>query len=75
MIAAISYWSFEHGLSNEHPIRDAAAQARQAGFQGIELAIAETGVLSVASSQADLRQDSANASTRSACRWIRSPPE
>ena len=53
MISAISYWSFEHGLSNEHPIQDAAAEARQVGFEGIELAIGETGVLSVSSSQAD----------------------
>jgi L-ribulose-5-phosphate 3-epimerase len=53
MIAAINYWSFEHGLSNEHPIEDAAAQAREAGFEGIELAIGERGMLTVKSSQAD----------------------
>jgi hexulose-6-phosphate isomerase len=56
MIIAINYWSFEHGLANEHPIEDAAAEARATGFEGIELAIAETGVLSVTSSQADCRR-------------------
>jgi len=53
MLATINYWSFEHGLTNEHPILDAAVQAREAGFEGIELAIAETGVLSVSSTAAD----------------------
>ena len=56
MISAINYWSFEHGLSNEHPIREAAAQAAQARFEAIELAIDKTGVLSVTSSQDDCRR-------------------
>jgi L-ribulose-5-phosphate 3-epimerase len=56
MISAINYWSFERGLSNEHSIRDAAAQAREAGFEAIELAIGESGVLSVASSLDDCRR-------------------
>jgi hexulose-6-phosphate isomerase len=56
MISAINYWSFERGLSNEHSIREAAAQAREAGFEAIELAIAESGVLSVTSSLDDCRR-------------------
>jgi hexulose-6-phosphate isomerase len=56
MITSISYWSFEHGLTGEHPIEDAAAQAKAAGFEGIELAIGAAGVLSVSSSQADCRR-------------------
>jgi hexulose-6-phosphate isomerase len=56
MITAINYWSFERGLSNEHPIRESAIQARAAGFEAIELAIAESGVLSVTSSLADCRR-------------------
>jgi hexulose-6-phosphate isomerase len=56
MISAINYWSFERGLTNEHPIRDAAMQASEAGFEAIELAIAETGVLSVETSQEGCRQ-------------------
>ena len=56
MIKAINYWSFERGLSNDHPVREAAAQAKAAGFDAIELAIAEAGVLSVDSSQEDCRK-------------------
>lgn len=56
MISAISYWSFENALANECPIPLAASQARQAGFEAIELAIAETGVLTIASTQADCRE-------------------
>lgn len=56
MISAINYWSFEQGLSNEHSINKAAQQAAAAGFDAIELAIGETGVLSVASSQVDCRR-------------------
>lgn len=53
MITAINYWSFEHALSNEAPISQVCTQAREAGFQAVELGIAETGVLTVNSSQAD----------------------
>ncbi|MGD9633253.1 MAG: sugar phosphate isomerase/epimerase family protein [Pirellulales bacterium] len=56
MISAFNYWGFEHGLSNEHPIDAAAKQAAAAGFAAIELAIGETGVLSVTSSQEDCRR-------------------
>jgi L-ribulose-5-phosphate 3-epimerase len=47
MIKAISYWSFPGGLENRCPIEDAITGARQTGFAGIELAIGETGVLTV----------------------------
>jgi L-ribulose-5-phosphate 3-epimerase len=56
MISAINYWSFEHGLTNEHPIDSAAEQAARSGFEAIELAIGETGVLSVTSSQDECRR-------------------
>ena len=56
MLAAISYWSFERGLTNDHPIRDAVAQAREAGFGAIELAIGQKGVLTVTSSEEDCRK-------------------
>jgi len=56
MITAINYWSFEHGLENEHPIEAAARQAAAAGFEAIELAIAPSGVLSVTSSLEDCRK-------------------
>lgn len=56
MLTAINYWSIERGLTNEHPIRDAAMQAREAGFEAIELAIAETGALYVDTSRDDCRR-------------------
>lgn len=56
MITAINYWSFEHGVSNQHPIETAVKQAASAGFEAIELAIAPSGVLSVTSSLEDCRR-------------------
>jgi len=56
MITGISYWSFEKGLANEHPVDEAAREAKAAGFQAIELTIAESGVLSVNSTQDDCRK-------------------
>lgn len=47
MIKSISYWSFEHGLANTHPIGDALAEAKGVGFEGLELCIGTEGVLNV----------------------------
>ena len=52
MIKSISYWSIDRGAGGaERPIDEAVVLARDAGFQGIELAVAPTGVLSVATDQ------------------------
>ncbi len=56
MTSAINYWSFERGLSGECSAKDAARQAKSAGFEAIELCIAESGVLSVTSSLEDCRR-------------------
>jgi hexulose-6-phosphate isomerase len=53
MIPGISYWSFEDGLANTHPIEAALRQARDAGFEALELALATEGVLTVESTQRD----------------------
>lgn len=45
MIKCISYWSIPDGLAGTCSIDDAADAAKNAGFAGIELAIAPTGVL------------------------------
>jgi L-ribulose-5-phosphate 3-epimerase len=45
MIKAISYWSFPGGLDGSYPIDKALDEAKSAGFQGLEPAIATTGVL------------------------------
>jgi hexulose-6-phosphate isomerase len=56
MKTGISYWSFDGGLSGELPAGKAAAIAKSAGFEVIELCIAESGVLSVNSSEADCKK-------------------
>ncbi len=45
MIKAISYWSMKDGLAGTHPIADALAQAKAAGFAGLELAVGGAGEL------------------------------
>ncbi len=45
MIKAISYWSLPGGMEGSCPIEEAMEAAQKAGFTGIELCIAETGVL------------------------------
>ena len=45
MKKCISYWSVEGGLAGTAPIDDAMRQAKDAGFDGIELAIGTGGVL------------------------------
>jgi len=52
MIKAISYWSMDGGLAGTCRIVDAMRWAKDAGFAGIELAIAETGVLTPSTDQA-----------------------
>jgi len=56
MYKAISYWCFDGGIENTCPIEDACRQAAEAGYQGIELAIDQTGVLTTQSSESDCRR-------------------
>ena len=56
MIKAISYWSIKGGLEGTCPIDDALRQAKQSGFAGLELAIGETGVLSVETDEKTCRE-------------------
>ncbi|MBI1337640.1 MAG: TIM barrel protein [Phycisphaera sp.] len=51
MIKSISYWSVKGGESC--PIPDAIAQAKNAGFAGIELCIGKSAVITPTTSQAD----------------------
>ena len=55
MKKCISYWSLPGGLEGTCPVKDAAAASKAAGFDGIELCIAETGVLTPATDEATCR--------------------
>lgn len=52
----ISYWSMKDGLANTHPIADALAEAKAAGFDGLELGIAPEGALTVDTTQAECEE-------------------
>lgn len=45
MKISASYWMFEGGLEAERPIAEAMCEAKQLGFDAIELAVASQGVL------------------------------
>jgi len=53
MIKCISYWSMQDGLAGTCPIEDALAQARAAGFAGLELCVGTEGVLTPETPQAE----------------------
>ena len=52
MKISASYWMFEGGLEAEEPIADAMQEAKQLGFDAIELAVAGRGVLTHEATQA-----------------------
>ncbi len=56
MIKSISYWSMKGGLNGSCSIDEAAFQAREAGFTGLELCIAEVGVLTPSTDQETCEQ-------------------
>src|SRR5438067_1635390 len=49
MILCISYWSVRDGLTNTRPIEEAIVEAKEAGYDGIELACGMNGALSIES--------------------------
>lgn len=56
MIKAISYWSMKDGMAGTHPIDDALATAKAAGFQGLELCIGTDGVLNIDTPRSECEQ-------------------
>jgi L-ribulose-5-phosphate 3-epimerase len=56
MRISASYWMFEGGLEAAIPVADAMAQARNLGFDAIELCIASSGVLTHETTQAQCEQ-------------------
>lgn len=53
MIKSISYWSLKDGLANTHPLEDALATVKAAGFGGIELCMGTEGVLNTQTTQGE----------------------
>ncbi len=49
MMRGISYWSLENGLAGTHPIDQALQEARNTGFEALELCIGLEGVLNIQS--------------------------
>ncbi|MCE9590331.1 MAG: sugar phosphate isomerase/epimerase [Planctomycetes bacterium] len=56
MIKSISYWALQDGLAGTHPIDKALAEAKAAGFHGLELAVGTSGVLHTGTSDAELKK-------------------
>ena len=53
MKLSANYWMFKGGLEGKKPITEAMAEAKQAGFDAIELTIASQGVLTPDTSRAE----------------------
>jgi len=81
MTKCISYWSVEGGGAGACPVPEAMDQAKAAGFDGIELCVAETGVLTPTTDEATCRAYAAMAGERglrlesvaSGMSWAHSP--
>ncbi len=55
MIKSISYWSMKGGLEGTCPVAEAMTAAKKAGFEGIELCIGTSGVLTTGTDEATCR--------------------
>ena len=55
-LKSISYWSFAGGLDNTAPYGNVFQQAREAGFDAVEVGIAEEGILTTSSTREECRQ-------------------
>jgi hexulose-6-phosphate isomerase len=53
MKISCSYWMFEGGLDGKKPIIDAFKEAKEAGFDAVELAVASSGVLTPETTKAE----------------------
>ena len=56
MKTSASYWMFEGGLEATKPIEDAMQEAKELGFEAIELAIASQGVLTEKTTQSQCEE-------------------
>jgi L-ribulose-5-phosphate 3-epimerase len=55
MDLCISYWSIKGGLENERPVEEAILEAKSAGFDGLELAIGTSGVITPETDQKTMK--------------------
>jgi hexulose-6-phosphate isomerase len=56
MLKSISYWSVKNGIAGSRPVVEAMAEAKAAGFAGIELAVAESGELTPGTDEATCKK-------------------
>ena len=56
MLKCISYWSFEGGLEQKKPLKDVFIEAKNTGYDGVELAIGEKGILNIDYNEDDCRK-------------------
>ncbi len=55
MIKAINYWSFPGGLDGTKDVKEAIIEAKQLGYEGIELSFGDRGTLSPYSSKKEIK--------------------
>jgi L-ribulose-5-phosphate 3-epimerase len=56
VLKCISYWSVAGGLEGTRPVEEAMGEAAAAGFEGIELAVGESGVLTPSTDEPTCRK-------------------
>ena len=56
MLKYISYWTFEGGIEQKKSLEEAFSEAKKAGYDGIELAIGESGVLNINSTEDECKK-------------------
>jgi L-ribulose-5-phosphate 3-epimerase len=61
MKISLSYWGFESGLDGQKPIIEAMREAKDLGFDAIELAIASTGLLTPETTRQECKEIAAQA--------------
>ena len=61
LLKSISYWSFPGGLENTADYGEVFARAKKAGYDAVEAAVGETGVLTPASTEEQCREIAAAA--------------